>query len=88
LNVNLLRAKIVEAGYNQGTFLREVGMGNSTFWRKIYKKTPFTHVDIVRISNVLNLTAEVRDRIFFEDGLIQKISRGASGKSPATKGKE
>ena len=82
MNANLLRAKIVEAGYNQGTFLLKVGIGNTSFWRKIRQKVPFTTVDIVRICDVLSLTADVRDRIFFGDELIQKISSGASG-SPA-----
>jgi hypothetical protein len=62
----LLRAKIVEAGYNQGTFLRAIGMGNTTFWRKIHKNKPFSVVEIIRISGVLNLTNDIRDRIFFD----------------------
>ena len=35
INVNLLKSKIVEKGYTQAEFCREIGMAESTFIRKM-----------------------------------------------------
>ena len=39
INVNILKAKIVENGYTQAEFCKKLGMAESTFIRKLKKGT-------------------------------------------------
>lgn len=65
MNENLLRAKIVEKGFNIGTFCRAAGFVRSTFERKLFGVSQFDLADINRIVETLDLTDEEIMGIFF-----------------------
>lgn len=62
---NLLRAKIVEKGFNIDTFCKASGFVRSTFDRKLTGQTEFDRNDIQKIIEVLELSDEEIRNIFF-----------------------
>ena len=62
---NLLRAKIVEMGYNVGTFCAAAGFKRATFDRKLTGQIEFTRAEIETIALVLELTDDEIRNIFF-----------------------
>ena len=65
MDENLLRAKIVEKGYNIGSFCKAVGFVRSTFERKLFGSTEFDRSEIERIVIALDMTDREIMRIFF-----------------------
>ena len=66
INKNLLRYHYSEAGYNVVTLAEELGMNQATLSRKINGISDFNRVDIIKLTEVLNLTPEQVMKIFFE----------------------
>lgn len=62
---NMLRAKIIEKGYNVDTFCAKAGFARSTFDRKLTGKTDFDRSEIEKIIEVLDLKDEELRNIFF-----------------------
>ena len=62
---NLLRAKIVEKGYNVGSFCDAAGFIRSTFDRKLTGQIEFNRDEIEQIIETLELTSEEICNIFF-----------------------
>lgn len=62
---NLLRAKIVEKGFNIDSFCKEAGFVRSTFDRKLTGQTEFDRSEIQKIIDVLELTNDEIRNIFF-----------------------
>lgn len=63
-NINLLKGKIVAAGFTLYGFADEIGMPYTTFSRRM-KSRIFGSDEIEKIARVLNLTAEEIQAIFF-----------------------
>lgn len=55
MNRNLLRAKMIEAGYNQRTLAKKIGMAQNTLSSRMTEKTAFDVVEIDRICTALNI---------------------------------
>lgn len=55
MNRNLLRAKMVEAGYNQRTLAEKIGMAQNTLSSRMTEKTAFNVTEIDRICIALNI---------------------------------
>ena len=73
MNRNLLKAKIVEKGYNLGEFAKAMKMSHSSFSYKINGKKEFRYSEILRAINILNLSSQDVVDIFFSSESIQSV---------------
>ena len=64
---NLLRAKIVEKGFNVDSFCKAAGFVRSTFDRKLTGQFEFDREEIERIATALGLTDGEICNIFFSN---------------------
>lgn len=71
MNERLLRAKMVEHGYNDHTLSLALGINDSTFYRKKSGIGDFYRSEIKTIKDCLNLSGDEVDRIFFGDELAE-----------------
>lgn len=69
---NLLRAKIVEKGYNIDTFCKATGFVRSTFDRKLTGQTEFDRAEIEKVIDALELTDDEIRNIFFPKYVAEK----------------
>ena len=66
VNVNKLKGKIVECGLSVSTLAERIGIDKATLYRKISENgDPLTIRDADKISEVLNLSKEEVNDIFF-----------------------
>ena len=70
-NQNLLKAKITEKGMSVIRICNELGICEATFYRKMSRNGDFSRFEIGKITEILGLSIEERDRIFFEDKLAE-----------------
>ena len=63
MNTNKLRAKIVERGYNVGTFADKLGVNRSNMYKKL-ENGRFLISEVKDIKNALSLTNEEAIEIF------------------------
>lgn len=64
MNINLLKAKMVEKGINAETLAEKIGMARATMYRKLANLEKFTIGEAKKIAAVLNLTAAEACSIF------------------------
>lgn len=64
-NTNLLRKKLDESGYKLRFIARQLGITYQGFLKKINNETEFKASEIQSLKEILNLTDEERDMIFF-----------------------
>lgn len=62
---NLLKAKIVEKGISTIKLCNELGICEATFYRKIMRNGDFSRFEIKKIAEILTLSSDERDKIFF-----------------------
>lgn len=62
-----LKGKMVEHSLRDQDMAKLLGIDSSTFYRKKNGVTEFTREEIKIMKNLLNLTADEIDSIFFED---------------------
>lgn len=55
MQTNILRGKMVAAGYNQRTLAAELNMSKNTLSSKISGKKPFNTDEIVRVCDLLSI---------------------------------
>jgi len=67
VNINKLKGKIVEKGYNQKKFAVEIGMNKSTLSRKLKTGEDFSIGQANKAIEVLNLSKEDAISIFFSN---------------------
>lgn len=68
VNVNKLKGKIIEKGFNIETFAKEVGMNKSTFYRKLNTNgAKFSIKEASLVVDLLGITKEEAANIFFAD---------------------
>ena len=71
---NLLRAKIVELGFNIGSFCKAAGFTQTTFNRKLTGKSEFNLSEIQRMVSTLKMTDEEICNIFFAKLVAEKCN--------------
>ena len=64
INVSTLRGKMVERGHNTETISSALGIGRSSFYRKIKRGGDFTIVEVHEICKTLSLSKEEAIEIF------------------------
>ena len=64
MNINKLRAKIVEKGLNVESFSRLIGVNRSSMYRKL-NNGRFTIAEALRIKEALELSTKEASDIFF-----------------------
>lgn len=74
MNVNLLRGKIVEKGFNIDSFCKATGFVRSTFDRKMSGQSEFTRDEIAIIIDTLNLTDDEIRAIFFPNSVAKNCN--------------
>lgn len=60
MNLNLLRAKMVECGYSQGQVASLIGMHGNTLSRKVNGESDFTLTEVRKLCHVLRIADPVR----------------------------
>ena len=70
MNTNKMNTKldkvICESGLKLEAIARKMGINRVSLWNKIQGRTEFKASEITSLSQILNLSAEQRDDIFFE----------------------
>lgn len=64
-NTALLRKKIDESGYKLRFIAKQIGITYQGFLKKINNESEFKASEIKGLQDLLNLTDEIRDKIFF-----------------------
>lgn len=64
-NQNLLKAKLIENGISIIDICNELGICEATFYRKLSRGGDFSRFEIGKITNILKLSSDERDKIFF-----------------------
>lgn len=64
-NTALLRKKIDESGYKLCFIAKQIGITYQGFLKKINNESEFKASEIKGLQELLNLTDEIRDKIFF-----------------------
>lgn len=64
MNLNKLKAKIVELGMNVEMLADKIGMERSTLYRKLNKFEKITIGEAIRMKDALNMTDEEATDIF------------------------
>lgn len=78
MNRNLLRAKIVSAGYTQAALAKEIGISQNTLSAKINGKFPFDVLEINRICAALKIhSGEEKADIFLSDSSQNRDERAS-----------
>ena len=60
-----LRAKVRESGYKFRYLAEQLGISHQALYNKIDNKTQFLASEIMRLSEILALTPEEKESIFF-----------------------
>ena len=68
-NQNLLKAKITEKGTSVIAICNMIGICEATFYRKMSRNGDFSRFEIGKIAEALDLSADERDKIFFNQKL-------------------
>lgn len=64
-NANLLKAKIIEKNVSILEICHNIGICEATFYRKLTRNGDFSRFEINQIANMLKLSEEERNNIFF-----------------------
>ena len=64
-NQKLLKAKAVERGISISKLANEIGKSEPTFYRKLARNGDFSRFEIGKITEVLELTQDETNSIFF-----------------------
>ena len=65
MNTRELRKRIKESGLKLEAIARRMGINRVSLWNKIQGRTEFKASEIKSLCQILNLSAEQRDYIFF-----------------------
>lgn len=66
-NKNLFRAAIAKEGTTAKQVAKEMGVSEPTLYRKMAGISDFTRKEIVDIKNILHLSSDEADAIFFHN---------------------
>ena len=65
MNIQKLKAALVEKGFTQRSLSKEMNVSKNTLNAKINGKTPISIQEATKLAEVLNLSKEEFDTIFF-----------------------
>lgn len=65
MNYNILKGKIVQNGFNQQSFAKEIGITEQALSEKLNFKKPFKQTEMENCRKVLSLSSEEMINIFF-----------------------
>ena len=65
-NTALLREKLDESGYKLRFIAKQIGITYQGFLKKINNESEFKASEIKGLQDLLNLTDEIRDKIFLD----------------------
>ena len=68
-NQNLLKAKFVEKGVSVLEICNAIGVCEATFYRKMARNGDFSRFEIQKMAEILKLSSDERDKIFFTQKL-------------------
>lgn len=68
-NTDLLKRKIDESGYKMQFIAEYIGVSYQALYNKIGNKTEFLASEIMKLSELLKLTDEERNEIFFAESV-------------------
>ena len=68
-NTDLLKRKIDESGYKMQYIAEYIGVSYQALYNKIGNKTEFLASEIMKLSELLKLTDEERNEIFFAENV-------------------
>ena len=68
-NTDLLKRKIDESGYKMQFIAEYIGVSYQALYNKIGNKTEFLASEIMKLSELLKLTDEERNEIFFAENV-------------------
>ena len=68
-NKNLFRAKVVKRGLTLAQIASDIGIKETTLWRKMAGISDFSRKEIYDIIHILSLTSDDVDNIFFANKL-------------------
>ena len=57
MQANLVKAKMVEAGYNQRSLAKKLNMSENSLGQKLMGRRSFNVDEIIEMCNVLNITS-------------------------------
>lgn len=61
-----LRKKIAESGLKLDHIASQMGISRASLWQKIEGKSDFKASEMARLQDILNLSLEEKERIFFK----------------------
>ena len=64
-NTKMLEAAIALSGLPKNVIAEKIGISRSAFFKKMRNESEFKATEIVKLQEILALTAEERNRIFF-----------------------
>lgn len=64
-NTKMLEAAIALSGIPKNVIAQKIGISRSTFFKKMRNESEFKATEIVKLQELLALTTEERNRIFF-----------------------
>lgn len=65
MQTNILRGKMIAAGYNQGTLAAELNISENTLSSKIRGKRPFNTDEIMRVCELLSIVDDAEKAYIF-----------------------
>jgi DNA-binding XRE family transcriptional regulator len=75
--MNKLKGARVAKGYTQELIAKKIGITTKTYCRKEQGHVSFTPEEIIKISNLLELTIEQVNEIFFDNKLTEWLKKSA-----------
>ncbi len=69
MNINLLKSKIIENGFTQKSLSSAMGISVNTLNKKILLQSSFTVGDVRKLKEILKLSIEDVNNIFFNERL-------------------
>lgn len=78
MNTQKLKAIRIEKNHTQKTLAKAAGMSEKTYNRKELGIIDFTGSEILRLSEILDLSIEMVNEIFFENKLTKRISENTA----------
>lgn len=80
-NLDMLKSKINESGMTVTAIARKCDMSRETLYNRFKKKGEFNASEIVALTNILHMSKEERDAIFFGE----EVELNTTHKEPVEK---
>lgn len=65
IDLKKLNKEIINSGLRKSWIAEKLGISYQSFWNKLKGKRTFKINEVILLSNILNLTFDKRERIFF-----------------------